>query len=189
MGCRGCRGEEDFYELAAKPVRVRQAPQTIVQGFIWSDIAPNAAKALAGVLGRWDGTPYRPHARLRGQGVDCVNLLAAVYDALILPEHPTVLPKAPLDGALHGRQATALIRALRLAVDAHDAEDGTIEPGDTLLVAATPQGRTGGHVMLAGVRPGSVFHASQRTGACYTGLGTRTILRVYRPAMKTYWGM
>jgi len=35
----------------------------------------------------WIGTPYHHHARLKGKGVDCAQLLCAVYfDAGVVPE-------------------------------------------------------------------------------------------------------
>lgn len=34
----------------------------------------------------WVGTPYHHHGRIRGVGVDCLNLLAAVYSAVGLVE-------------------------------------------------------------------------------------------------------
>lgn len=34
---------------------------------------------LRHVAGSWRGTPFIPHARLRGAGVDCVHLAAEIY--------------------------------------------------------------------------------------------------------------
>lgn len=39
---------------------------------------------------RWVGTPYHPHARVRGVGVDCAQLLIEVYAACGLIERPDV---------------------------------------------------------------------------------------------------
>lgn len=35
----------------------------------------------------WLGTPYHHHARIKGVGVDCAQLLCAVYEATGLVEH------------------------------------------------------------------------------------------------------
>lgn len=43
--------------------------------------------ALVAVARRWVGTPYHHQARLRGIGVDCAGLIAAVgHDAGVLPD-------------------------------------------------------------------------------------------------------
>jgi cell wall-associated NlpC family hydrolase len=47
----------------------------------------------------WVGTPYHHHARVRGAGVDCAQLAAAVYEAAGLIEH--VRPTYTHDWHLH----------------------------------------------------------------------------------------
>jgi cell wall-associated NlpC family hydrolase len=48
----------------------------------------------------WLRTPYHHAARVRGAGVDCINLLAAVYEEAGLVQHID-LPHYPPDWMLH----------------------------------------------------------------------------------------
>lgn len=46
-----------------------------------------ARQAVVAEARTWVGTPYHPHARIKGVGVDCAQILAAVYHAAgLVPE-------------------------------------------------------------------------------------------------------
>ena len=47
----------------------------------------------------WESTPYHPHARIKGVGVDCAMLPAAVYEAVGLIPH--IEPSYTPDWMLH----------------------------------------------------------------------------------------
>lgn len=43
-------------------------------------------RVVAAAMG-WVGTPYHPHGRIKGVGVDCVHLLCAVYEEAGVAPH------------------------------------------------------------------------------------------------------
>ena len=50
---------------------------------------------------RWRGTPFHHGARIHGAGIDCANLLVAVFCGLGLCAEPAIAPYSP-DWFLHG---------------------------------------------------------------------------------------
>lgn len=86
---------------------------------------------LREVARAWAKTPFHPHAAIRGVGVDCVNLLAAIYTesgALDGWEFPAYT----MDGGDHRHTSQVLAW-----LDAHEKfarlpEDAPLVPGDLL---------------------------------------------------------
>jgi cell wall-associated NlpC family hydrolase len=75
----------------------------------------------------WLNTPYHPHARLKGAGVDCAMLPAEVYEAAGLIPH--VEPEHyPVDWHLHRDEERYLSVVL-----AHARETTYVQPGDLVL--------------------------------------------------------
>lgn len=75
----------------------------------------------------WLGTPYHPHGRLKGIGVDCAMLPAAVYHACGLVEH--IDPgNYPVDWHLHRSEERYLSIVLQYA-----KEVDSVQPGDLVL--------------------------------------------------------
>lgn len=48
---------------------------------ISADVLTDVRQRVVAEALSWLGTPYHHHARIKGQGVDCAQLLAAVYQA------------------------------------------------------------------------------------------------------------
>lgn len=76
----------------------------------------------------WLGTPYHHAARVKGAGVDCGQLVAAVFETVgVIPA--VVFPAYPPDWAMHRGDELYLDRVLELA---HEIE-GPPQPGDIAL--------------------------------------------------------
>lgn len=108
-----------------------------------------AAEALS-----WRGTPYHHHARIKGAGVDCAQLLCAVYEACGLV--PKVDPgQYPIDWHLHRNEEMFSAWLARFAKPRE-----VPEIGDVVLFRF---GRTFSH--------GSVFIGAGRLIHAYIGRG------------------
>lgn len=98
---------------------------------------------------RWEGTPYHHHARIRGVGVDCAQILAAVYEAVGLVP-PTDLGQYAPDWHLHRSEEVYLRN-----VAAYCVRTDTPGQGD---IAVFKYGRCYSHggILLAS---GEILHA------------------------------
>jgi len=109
----------------------------------------------------WVGTPYHHHARVKGAGVDCAQILAAVYEAVGLVPHLDLGNYSPQWHLHHGEEA--YLQWLH-HVGAHRLADGLHpQPGD---VGVWRFGRTfshGGIVVDGGPDP-LIVHAYIRRG-------------------------
>ena len=76
----------------------------------------------------WLRTPYHNNARIKGAGVDCLQLLAAVYEAVGLIEH--VDPQYSPDWHLHHTAELYVDGVLQFA-DEFEGEDPL--PGDVVI--------------------------------------------------------
>jgi NlpC/P60 family putative phage cell wall peptidase len=104
----------------------------------------------------WLGTPYHHHARIKGVGVDCAQLLCAVYEACGCVPHID-LGNYAHDWHLH-RGEEAFFRWLAAVGAKSLPSDEQPEPGD---VAVFRYGRAFSHgaVVVERGSPGSVVHA------------------------------
>ena len=105
----------------------------------------------------WEGTPYHPHARIKGVGVDCANLLLAVYERCgalphIDPGH------YPTGWHLHRSEEMFLDWVAR--VGGHEIAREEVQPGD---VAVWRFGRTYSHGGLL-IDATTVVHAYLDSG-------------------------
>jgi cell wall-associated NlpC family hydrolase len=76
----------------------------------------------------WEGTPYHPHAWIKGVGVDCAMLPAAVYHAVgLIPE---IKPNYTQDWMLHRDEETFLGFVTPYATEI-GVED--VKPGDFVI--------------------------------------------------------
>lgn len=82
---------------------------------------------LEAIARAWLGTPYHHHARLRGIGVDCVQLLCAVYEEAGLVPHIET-GHYPVDWHLHRSEERYMAALLDYA---DQVPDGA--PGDVVL--------------------------------------------------------
>ena len=152
-------------------------------------IVPPWQLALFAELRRWAGTRYVPGAQCARRGVDCVGLVAGVFDRLHgLPPH--IPPRAAQDAAWHdwraAARATAAIAHRWPHVVIRRPKPTDIEPGDALLIRT---GQGGGHVGIVG-RPPEIWHAVRGAGVVMTGIGgfRAEIIRLYRSTLRESWG-
>lgn len=124
-----------------------------------------AAEIRAAVVAEamtWVGTPYHHHARVKGAGVDCAQILIAVFcDALKIV--------APVDPGFYSRQwhlhrSEELYR--RWLQEAGARRTSTIQAGD---VALFKYGRTFSHgAICVNAEGGEFVHAYIRLGVVRT---------------------
>ena len=155
----------------------------------WIDTVPSKAKdRLMGVCNSWIGTPYLARNRAKQMGVDCVNLVAGVFDELYRNTDICELPSLGMFTSLHGRKnGLPTIRALVTHFRPSLVMDGTIEPGDVVVVPVTPTNPNEGHVCIVGVKPITMIHAVQPK-VTWTSLDQfANVISVFRPKDKHTW--
>jgi len=141
---------------------------------------PEKQARLAEVARRWLGTPFHPHACILQVGVDCVNLLAAIFkDTGALDGYE--FPDYTMDGGDH-RDTSQVLDWL----DRHprfgrlSAEEST-QPGDLLCFRL---GRVPHHVGLL-VSGNRFIHAIRNYGVIESQLDDPTfakrLVAAYRP--------
>lgn len=115
-----------------------------------------ARAAIVAEAMSWVGTPYHSHARIKGVGVDCAQLPAAVYHAIGLID--PVNPEYPPDWMLHRDEEKFLSYVLPQAREISEAE---AQPGDLIIWR---YGRTFSHSAIIIDMP-QVVHAVIRGAA------------------------
>ena len=119
------------------------------------------ARVVAAAL-EWLWTPYHHHARVKGAGVDCANLLAAAYEAAGLVG-PLELPFYPPEWHLH-RSGELFLEFLQ-ELGARPVR--TFARGDMLVFRF---GRTFSHgAIVVDERAGGVVHALYTAGKVVPG--------------------
>lgn len=115
---------------------------------------------VASAAMQWVGTPYHHHARVRGVGVDCVQLLCAVYESCNLTA-PIDPGQYAVDWHMHRNRELYLEGLQRYGV-----ETGSPQAGDVALFRF---GRTYSHggVMIS---RDQVVHAYMGSGVIVTRL-------------------
>ena len=158
--------------------------------YVWNNLDPRIEHRLMQVLQSWLGTPYMAGQQARGIGVDCVQLVGAVYDELYRLPARTVIPRLPPTIGIHNARAGfRTAKAIRDNFPSRVARGAIIEPGDVLIVRGTGLSRGPrlmGHTMIAGVKAFTAFHAVPQVGVTL-GATTVEIVRIYRPLEKERW--
>ena len=113
---------------------------------------------VAEALG-WLGTPWRHMQRLKGVGVDCANLPAAVYEACGVIAH--VQAEYPRQWMLHRKQDRFI--EWILAVGGREIDEVDLLPGDLVLWKF---GNTFSHSGFW-LGAGAVLHAQIGVGVAY----------------------
>lgn len=149
-------------------------------------------EALISVFRQWFATPYMVGQRSPGQGVDCAQLIFGMMDTLHGRETPTDCPKMIVANTVHNaRVAFRCVILMRRAYPTEIVRDGSIEPGDIILtrgLVGSHGPRRPGHAVIAGIVPGTCFHAVPLVGVCMSSLTSLPgVLRVYRPLEKHRW--
>jgi NlpC/P60 family putative phage cell wall peptidase len=105
----------------------------------------------------WLRTPYHHHARLKGVGVDCAQLLVAVYEACCAVDRVELGDYSP-EWHLHRSEELYMQHLLRYArlLD----EDETVRSADIALYRF---GRTFSHGAIV-LEPGTFIHAYKDRG-------------------------
>lgn len=117
-------------------------------------VAPQTPICL--VARTWLNTPYHHNARVLGAGVDCAQLLCAVYERAGLIPH--IEPRYPHDWHLHNDGERMLAHVLEYAAEIPLSD---IEPGDILLFKF---GRAFSHAAIV-TGANQMIHAVKRAGA------------------------
>lgn len=104
----------------------------------------------------WERTPYHHHARLKGVGVDCAQLPAAVFEAVGAIPH--LEPEYSEQWMIHRDEELYLAEIRRWA---RDIEVADARPGDLIVWKF---GRTYSHSAIV-IEPPLVIHAVVKGGA------------------------
>lgn len=122
---------------------------------------PAARAQIIALAKAWLGTPYHHHARVQGVGVDCAQLLCAVYASagIVAPVDPGYYPH---DHHLHRTHELYIEWLERCGA----RETTAAQPGDIALFRF---GKTWSHGGIL-VEPGAIVHALQGVGTVFTRL-------------------
>lgn len=149
---------------------------------------PAIADRVTLVLESWRGTPYLPGNKVKGMGVDCVQLVAGALGELC--GRDVVIPRLPVDCAMHDdRMTQATLRKLLKAFPHVKLPVHTVMPGDVVL---TYMGKPRGdnpptHCMIVGGVPNTVYHAIQPNGVILSVLSNYSIHSIYRSKERETW--
>jgi cell wall-associated NlpC family hydrolase len=109
----------------------------------------------------WLGTPFHRYASLKGVGVDCVNLVARLYEVCGVLEAPVVLPRYSMDAGNH-LDSSILLRFVdqtgrfaEIGLEAAVPAMGCRGCGEVAATAGVPHLQVGD---LVGFRVGRVVH-------------------------------
>lgn len=161
----------------------------------WLSVGETTAAAIEKTMKAWMDTPYHGGQRARKIAVDCEQLIPGLLDMLFKRPTPTPLARQSPDAGTHSLRASfRSIVSLRRNFPCKLIRDGSVEPGDIVLVnvsSAGPQmGRTRlRHAMMVGVKPMTAIHAAFQHKVCMTSLATSQIVRTYRPQNKESWAV
>lgn len=171
--------------------------RVVEQSFQWQNIEvagpKNAGRfvewRIAQELESWVGTPYGIGQRTKQVAVDCVNFCTSFLDTMIGRSTPTKIQQLRGDRCLTKQGGTLIaMKAILSCYEPHiEVRLGTVEPGDVAVTG--PVGGGPGHVLVAGVRPNTWFHATPK-GVQMTGSGYSAGMlpfRIYRYLDKASW--
>lgn len=108
----------------------------------------------------WEGTPYAHRARIKGIGVDCANLPAAVYEAVGLV--PNINPEYSVQWYLHRDEEKFLEWVTPFS---REIQPGMVKPGDLMVFK---WGRTYSHSAIVIDYP-EVIHAAAKGASVIRG--------------------
>lgn len=117
-----------------------------------------AARAAVVAAARgWIGTPFHHAAQVKGVGVDCVHLIAAVYEEAGVTAHVEIEPYS-VQVMLHKADETVIAYLLRYGREIAEAE---AQPGDVVLYRV---GRSYAHAAIIVDWPTRIVHAHALSG-------------------------
>ena len=143
--------------------------------------------AIKPIADSWLGTPFRPHAKVKGAGVDCVNLAIAIYREAGLPLEVTLPQYGMKDAKFRAGHGPCRIwlDACPLFACVWKPEDEVPMPslstGDCLLIRIE---RSDHHLGIV-VDESQFVHAIRDYGVMFSAIQDSTYLRrfvsIYRP--------
>lgn len=156
----------------------------------WRPVSAAWVKRLEKVLVSWEETPYVPGQQRKGRdgGVDCIRFGCAVLDELYRRPLTDLPPRAP-DASMHDRAGSFSVmrQIIRRYPDHIAVEDGSVEPGDVLVVGPNSGGP--GHMMIVGHQRNTCWQASAGR-VHFTGLSlpaSATLFRTFRMVDREQW--
>lgn len=134
---------------------------------------------LTAIAESWVGTPFIPHASVRGVGVDCVHLVGDILrEAGLVSDYKFHAYRC--DAGMH-QEESGVIEWLMLRQDFVRTDGSRIQAGDVLTFRV---GRVAHHVGLA-VGPARFIHATRASGTIISSLRDSTYAKrldaVFRP--------
>lgn len=126
----------------------------------------------------WIGTPFQAHARVKGAGVDCVNLAAAIYQEAGLIDEIPEFPRYSMDGGKHLAKST-LSAVLATIPGFQQVDLESIYPGALLVFAL---GRVTHHIGVA-LDERRFVHALQGPGVIISSLKEKS----YSKRLREVW--
>jgi cell wall-associated NlpC family hydrolase len=105
----------------------------------------------------WLGTPFHDRAQIRGVGVDCVNLVAAVYETAGVTGHVEIAPYSA-QIMLHSADEMVVGYLLRYG---REIEEAQARMGDVVLYRV---GRSFSHAAIIVEWPSRIIHAHALSG-------------------------
>ena len=131
----------------------------------------------------WIGTPFHARACIKQVGVDCVNLVFAIYQAAgVIPGYLTLPSHYPMDGGHHLQKSKVLdfLQDVGVFFEVHKPD---ARPGDILLLN---MGRVIHHVGIV-VHEKCMIHAMSPGKVTFAQIDDPTISKridqVHRPAI------
>lgn len=116
-----------------------------------------ARAAVVAAARAWIGTPFHHAAQIKGVGVDCVNLVAAAYEAAGVTGHVKIDPYS-IQIMLHSASETVVDYLLRYGREIAEAQ---ARAGDVVLYRV---GRSYSHAAIVVDWPARVIHAHALSG-------------------------
>lgn len=148
------------------------------------DITPELRNRVVKEAIEWIGTPFHHEARVKGAGVDCLQILAAVYHAAGIVSHIDV-PHYPMDWMIH-RDEERYLNGVKLYADEVPGPPERMPlPGDIVIMKL---GRTFSHGAIVIEWP-RLIHAYYSAGQVIYGSAdtvpfSRRPLRFFNPFAK-----
>jgi len=132
---------------------------------------------LARILKQWEGTPYGPFRQTKGRSADCVGFICAVLNELYgMPETRLNMPSdIEFKSRLRAKEAIETIKENYPHIDING---DVLEPGDVVVL-----GNGVVHAMIVGPQKNTIWHTTQGTGVCWSGLiipSDKQIIDVFR---------
>lgn len=145
------------------------------------------ADTIKPIADSWLGTPFRPHANVKGAGVDCVNLAIAIYREAGIPLEVTLPQYGMTDWRFRNGPGPCRLwlDACPLFACVWKTEDAVSMPalstGDCLLIRV----ENSDHHLGIVVDDSQFVHAIRDYGVMFSAIYDATYLRrlvaVYRP--------